>query len=409
MQTEIEQYIRNEYIPYVYADKKPSSSEKNDEHWFVNFIKDAVDGNWYNFYLHWLDNKSDRNINNILDVTIICNMVNEIRKWSDDNYIPEPNDGLITPELVLNNFAYVYVMKIGINGWRKILHEFDTDIKYEENESNTEYNYTGFARPLYRAHQDNNVSDLCEEIESELNDYNSDCDCFSDEFTFFGERMQYFRNITPRGIDETHNMYEDRIMTLARKHLEDEINKADEFDFRAHQDNNVSDLCEEIESELNDYNSDCDCFSDEFTFFGERMQYFRNITPRGIDETHNMYEDRIMTLARKHLEDEINKADEFDFRTHVFETYEEKLNRLRYVHSKEEYETDEMWEARIAKMARNTMEEEDIEEPQSALSIRYCDDERPTRHTWNEEETQKDKIQLYVKEPAFILKVERNK
>jgi hypothetical protein len=324
MQTEIEQYIRNEYIPYVYADKRPASYEKNDEQWFVHFIKDAVDGNWYNFYLHWLDNKSDRNINNNLDVTTLCNMMNEIRKWSDNNYIPEPNDGLITPEVVLNNFAYVYAMKIGINGWRKILHEFDSDIKYEENESKNEYNYTGFARPLYRAHQDNDVSDLCEEIEYELND------------------------------------------------------------------------------------DDSECFSDDFTFFGERIRYFRNITPRGIDETLNMYEDRIMTLARKHLEDEINKADEIDFRTHVFETYGEKLNRLRYVHSKEDYETDEMWEARIAKMARNTMEEEDIEGQQTDLSFGYCDDERPTRHTWNEEETEKDKIQLYVKEPEFILKVERN-
>ena len=142
------------------AEKPPTEKDMSDLIFFRAYVYDLINGGWYNFYLHWLDSKSDKNINNIIDVTTICNMINHIRTWSED--IPIVDEYSITPECVINTYAYMYAMILLCGKslhrdtpWAKLVYPA------HQNES--------WAKLVYRAHQNDDVSDLCPEQEEQYN------------------------------------------------------------------------------------------------------------------------------------------------------------------------------------------------------------------------------------------------
>jgi hypothetical protein len=117
----INTFIKDDFMPTVYANCAPNTEEQNDEDWWSDtFIHTAVNSELYVFADMWYE-RDDRHIFNdtSFDAFWVVEMINRINKWNDDEYGNDWSwEKPLTLDKILNMYAYLYVnVELGTQYW----------------------------------------------------------------------------------------------------------------------------------------------------------------------------------------------------------------------------------------------------------------------------------------------------
>ena len=110
---DIEKYIENEYMQYVY---KKLNINNELENFLEKFIFEAVNSYNFIFYEIWCEQNKD---DNEISASTLCDLINYIDEYNFDNfgYKYEWKNEQISIKKVMNLFAYAYVNNINPCKW----------------------------------------------------------------------------------------------------------------------------------------------------------------------------------------------------------------------------------------------------------------------------------------------------
>jgi len=132
---EMNEYIRNEYMPFVYSQLMPSVEEQNNEDWWRDtFLEEAVNSENYDFQECW-DNYVDYNTDGVVivpEVYVIVEMINKNNEWCMNALGEKWSYDNLTYEKIFKMYAYAVVMEQGLDYWMEQKDRFN---EYVENHS----------------------------------------------------------------------------------------------------------------------------------------------------------------------------------------------------------------------------------------------------------------------------------
>lgn len=117
----INTYIKDDFMPTVYANCAATAEQQNDEDWWSDtFIHTAVNSELYVFADEWFG-RDDQPLYNDTSYNAfwVVEMINRINKWYDDAYGNVWSwEAPLTLEKILNMYAYLYVREeLGTQYW----------------------------------------------------------------------------------------------------------------------------------------------------------------------------------------------------------------------------------------------------------------------------------------------------
>jgi len=107
--------IHARYLPIIYSELRPTEEEQNSREWWQNtFIKEAVDGENYNFAEYWTEVEETI----CQDVIFVIELINKINEWCVNNTGTKWDWGDNLDYIKLYKmYAYTYVMDKGVDFW----------------------------------------------------------------------------------------------------------------------------------------------------------------------------------------------------------------------------------------------------------------------------------------------------
>jgi hypothetical protein len=129
----MEAFLQNDYMKEVYRDLQPTAEQQGDEDWWNDiYIQTAVNSDDYDFPARWAEQRDASQY----EALVMMEMINQIFKWNEDeNGITEKwwSDAL-TISKIYRMYAYMYVVRCGVEHWIHIKDTNDWNFEMEEPE-----------------------------------------------------------------------------------------------------------------------------------------------------------------------------------------------------------------------------------------------------------------------------------
>lgn len=172
----INEFISSVYLKEVYRDLNPTAEQQDDDDWWNDvFIQTAVNSDEYNFQETWEEYRDT----SPYEAFLIIEMINQINNWSEGQ---KWDFGVLTHSKIYKMYAYMYVMRYGIENWKDQIplwdEEDDDDVcvcEEEEYNGTKDFppNETDEKCPICLEEYDREIGRLQDGIQN--SDYESNC------------------------------------------------------------------------------------------------------------------------------------------------------------------------------------------------------------------------------------------